>query len=75
MKPPSPLVAALDAESYAYLSTCAPDILVAVEAEIASGKTPEQVQRIAAQHLGPDRQALAVRVWQAARHVAATMRS
>ena len=66
---PSPLIAALDADSYEYLSTQSPELLSAIEAEVAAGKTPSQCARLVSQYVGPERDGLARRVYQAAAHV------
>jgi len=69
MPKPSPVLAALDADSYSWLSTQAPELLDAVEQEIAAGRTPQFLMRQVAAHVGPEREALAMRVYQAARHI------
>lgn len=65
----SPILDALNADSYNWLSTTAPDLLNAVEAEVQNGKTPEAIARLVASHVGPEREALAIRCRQAAAHV------
>lgn len=66
----SPLLAALDAESYEYLVQAAPGIAEAVESEVLAGRTPEQIRRMVLQHVGSERAALAERCCQAARFLA-----
>lgn len=66
---PSPILQALDAESYDYLSTAAPELLTAVEQEVANGRSPEAIGRMVAAHVGSDRTALAIRCRQAAAYV------
>lgn len=66
---PSPILQALDAESYNWLSVQAPELLTAIEAEVANGKTPEAIGRMVAAHVGPDRTALAIRCQQAAAYI------
>jgi hypothetical protein len=68
----SPILVAIDADSYDYLSTAFPDLLAAIEVEVRAGKTPDQIMRLVLQAVGPDRQALAYRCQQAAHHVART---
>lgn len=68
----SPIVDALNAESYQFLSTIAPDLLNAIEGEIGNGKTAEQIKRMIIGHVGPEREALANRAFQAAQHVERT---
>lgn len=70
----SPIVEALNADSWQWLSTTAPELLDAVESEVASGKSPDQIARLVAAHVGPERNALATRVLQAAMHVERTQR-
>lgn len=61
---------ALDAESYEWMATNQPNILTAIEAEVAKGRTPDQIKwrvlRIT------NRFEIAMRCEQAARHVLAT---
>lgn len=64
----STLQRAFNAESYAYLEREWPDILAAIEAEIAAGHTPEEIKRFALQWTC--RFEMAMRCYQAARHVA-----
>ena len=70
----SPILAALDRESYLWLAAQSPDILSAVEDEVASGTKPEAIYRMVSQHVGSERQALAIRVHQAANHIARSRR-
>lgn len=70
----SPILDALDAESHEYLGNTAPELLSAIESEIASGMRPDAIRRLVAAHVGSDRQALAVRCLQAARHAARMQR-
>lgn len=65
----SPVLDALDADSYQWLATQAPDLLTAIELEMGDGRSPDQLQRLVAAHVGPEREALANRVYQAARHI------
>lgn len=66
---PSPVLDALDAESYEWLGTQAPELLSAIEAEIAAGKKPAQLSRMVSAYVGPERDGLAKRVLQAAKYV------
>lgn len=63
---PSPILAALDRESLDYLTVNAPEIVTAVEEELAAGKTPDAIYRAVIRHIGPDRAALSARIYQAA---------
>jgi len=74
MKRTSPIVAALDAESHDWLAAQAPDLLGAVEAEMNRGADPDSIYRMVSQHVGAERQALAIRVRQAANHIQRTRR-
>ena len=65
------LVAALDRMSYEYLSTNAPDLIVAIDRELQAGNEPEGIRFIVQRHVGPDRNGLALRCEQAARYIAA----
>lgn len=64
------LGAALDRMSYEYLSTNAPDLVMAIDAELRNGTEPEGVRFIVQRYVGPDRDNLARRCEQAARHMA-----
>jgi hypothetical protein len=66
----SPILEAIDADSYDYLETAFPDLLLAIETEVRAGKTPEKVMKLVLQAVGPDRLALAYRCQQAAHHIA-----
>ena len=68
----SPILEALDQESYDYLETAFPDLLAAIETEVRAGKTPEKVMKLVLQAVGPDRLALAYRCQQAAHYIAKT---
>lgn len=64
------LTAALDRMSYEWLATNAPDLVVAIEQELRSGAQPEAIRFVVQRHVGPDREGLALRCEQAARHLA-----
>ncbi len=64
------LTAALDRMSYEWLSTNAPDIIVAIDHELRNGTGPEGIRFIVQRHVGPDREGLALRCEQAARYMA-----
>ncbi|MBP8293899.1 MAG: hypothetical protein KAX65_14070 [Caldilineaceae bacterium] len=64
------LTAALDRMSYEYLSTNAPDLVVAIDRELRTGAQPEAIRFIVQRHVGPDREGLALRCEQAARYMA-----
>lgn len=65
----SPLTEALDAISYQWLTTQAPELVVAIDQELDSGRTPYQIRLAAQRHVGPDRDGLALRCEQAARYM------
>lgn len=69
----SPILDALNAESYAWLSTQCPELLTAIETEIANGRSPEAIARLVAAHVGSERQALATRCFQAASYIQRNM--
>ena len=64
------LAAALDRMSYEWLSTNAPDLVVAIDQELQVGTEPEGIRFIVQRHVGPDREGLALRCEQAARYMA-----
>jgi len=64
------LTAALDRMSFEYLSTNAPDLIVAIDQELQAGTEPEGIRFIVQRHVGPDREGLALRCEQAARYMA-----
>ena len=64
------LTAALDRMSFEYLSTNAPDLVVAIGQELQSGTEPDDIRFIVQRHVGPDRENLALRCEQAARYMA-----
>lgn len=68
-KPGTILGAAFDKMSYEYLSTNAPDLVIAIEQELQSGLNPETVRFLAQTYVGPDRDNIARRCEQAARHM------
>jgi hypothetical protein len=68
------LGAALDRMSYDYLATNAPDLLLAIEEELDAGISPEGVRFFVQRRVGPDREGLALRCEQAARHMAVVTR-
>ncbi|MBP8294440.1 MAG: hypothetical protein KAX65_16800 [Caldilineaceae bacterium] len=65
----SPLLAAIDYDAYEWLSTNAPHYLAAIEKEIQGGRSPEAIRQIVSSRVGPERQGLALRCEQAARHI------
>lgn len=66
---PSPLLAAIDYDAYEWLATNAPHYLAAIEKEIQSGRSPEAIRQIVSSRVGSERQGLALRCEQAARHI------
>jgi hypothetical protein len=69
----SPLIQALDRMSYEYLSTNAPDLIVAIDQELHEGLTPAEIRFRVQRHVGPDREGLALRCEQAARYMTTMM--
>lgn len=67
---PSPLITALDRMSYEYLSTNAPDLIVAIDQELREGIDPAGIRFRVQRHVGSDRENLARRCEQAARYMA-----
>jgi hypothetical protein len=67
----TPLTEALDAMSYQWLSAQVPELVMAIEAELTGGRSPYQIRLLAQRHVGPDRDGLALRREQAARHMQA----
>lgn len=68
----SPLLDAIDADAFEWLSHYSPIYLSAIEAELARGWTPEQIRNFMLRHVGPDRSGLALRAEQAARYLQRT---
>lgn len=58
---------AFNKESYLYLEREQPEILAAIEAEIANGHTPDEIKRFSLQWTC--RFEIAMRCYQAARHI------
>lgn len=65
----NPIAEALDKMSYDYLSTAFPDLIMAIDIEVAQGSSPERLRFITQRHVGADRENLALRVEQAARYM------
>ena len=63
------LDAAIDAESYQWLEVSAPGLATAVSVAIEQGMTPREIRFYVGRKVGPDRQSLALRCEQAARHM------
>lgn len=66
----SPILDALDADSYEYLADANPELLAAIEKEVQRGLSPLEIKRMVTLHVGYDRLALALRCYQAARFIA-----
>lgn len=62
------LIAALDKLSYEWLATNAPELVVAIGNELPH-LTPEGIRFVVQKHVGADREGLAKRCEQAARHI------
>lgn len=71
----SPLLIAIDQDAYEWLAVYAPIYLAAIERELSMGRSPLDIRQIVSSNIGPDRQALALRCEQAARHLAAQSES
>ena len=67
--PTSPILTAIDADAFDWLVRQAPVYVSAIEAELQAGRTPTEIRYIVQTNIGPDRQALALRCEQAARHM------
>ena len=65
----SPILEALDSESYDFLEANYPDLLAAIEIEVSEGAKPDEIYKIVNRHVGPDRWALTMRIRQAANHI------
>lgn len=63
-----PIAEAIDRESYEYLSTTWPDLLDAIDIRVKQGAKPERLRRYTQSLVGADREGIALRVEQAARH-------
>jgi hypothetical protein len=68
----SPILTSLDKESYEWLEAQNPDLLTEIENAVAGGAKPDAVYRLVLQYLGADRQALAIRIRQAANFIKRT---
>lgn len=64
------LAAALDRDSYEWLAVNRPDIAMAIDTELRNGMEPEGIRFVVQRHVGADREGLALRCEQAARHIA-----
>jgi len=62
----SPLINAIESESYEYLLQHAPDFLDAIQSELDNGKTVDEIRYLLTVELGSDRIALVRRCVQAA---------
>lgn len=65
----SRLGSALDKQSYQWLLDADMEIAAAVEAEVATGASPDDIRRFILAHVGPDRSGLAQRCQSAARYL------
>lgn len=65
----TPLIDALDNESYEWMLSNHPILLDAVQKEIAAGKTPDDIRKLALRHVGPERDGLVRRCEQVARYL------
>lgn len=63
------LTAALDHMSYDWLTVNAPDLVLAIDQELRAGADPAGIRMIVQRHVGADRENLALRCEQAARHL------
>ncbi len=60
---------AIAEDSFEWMARQAPRLLDAVSFELSAGRTPEDVRQIVSRQVGPERQALATRCYQAARWI------
>ena len=67
-----PLLVAIDEDAYQWLQESAPRYLSAIEQALEDGDTPESVYSVVSYNVGPDRQGIARRCQQAARHIQRT---
>lgn len=65
----SPLQRAVDQDSYAWLSSNAPFYVDAILESLRLGSTTEEIRRYLSSQVGPERQAIAIRAEQCARHL------
>lgn len=68
-RPGEAVITALDRMSFEWLSVNAPDLVVAIEQEVDAGTDPDAIRFLVQRHVGPDREGLALRCQQAARHM------
>jgi hypothetical protein len=64
------LEAALAEDAYDYLMRYSPRLVDALMHEITHGRSPKDIQHLVSSNVGPERQALALRCYLAARWVA-----
>lgn len=67
------LTAALDEISYEFLATNYPALVSAIDKELRNGLHPEGVRFAVQRHVGPEREGIAQRCEQAARHIASRL--
>ena len=65
----NPITTVLDAIAYEWLATNYPQLVKAIDTELNRGITPGDVRFVVQRHGGPDRDDLALRCEQAARHL------
>lgn len=66
---PAATALALDKYSHEWLSSNYPDLVTAIEIDMTRGATPQGIRFLVQQRVGPDRESLALRCEQAARHM------
>jgi hypothetical protein len=59
----------IDQDGYLWLAVNAPAYLTAIQNALTKGETPETIRTYVSQRVGPERQGLALRCEQAARHL------
>lgn len=62
----SPLTNAIEDDAYEWMQAKLPHYVKAIEQEIALTRSPEKIRSIASRELGPERQALVLRIYQVA---------
>lgn len=68
-----PLQPAIDFDGYNWMSTYAPFYVDPIKECLKLGATPEEIKRDISAQVGPDRQGIAIRAEQCARHLARQM--
>jgi hypothetical protein len=64
------LEAAIAEDAYEWMMANSPRLLFAIQHELQRGKNPDQVRMVVSNSVGPERQSVALRCYQAARWLA-----